>query len=119
LEAKSSTSRHGEGVANDDDNTAPTIVFEVAYTQTSRNLATRGSTTHLPHHGAGVLVLVIDIIHERNTCPRKLHSVTWSHWEDVGAYGVVTKQDDDEVNELRERKHGEDDALHVLRLSLH
>jgi hypothetical protein len=108
--------KDGEGVVNDDDNTTPTIVFEISYTQTSRNLAKEAARHICLTMGWVLLVVAIDIIHERNTRPRKLHSVTWSHWEeDVRAHGVVTKQDEEEVNEVHaERRHGEDDTLHVL-----
>jgi len=84
--------------------------------QTSRNLAEEAAWHICLTMGWVLLVVTIDIIHEPNTRPRKLHSVTWPHWEeDVGAYGMVTKQDDEEVNEVRaERRQGEDNTLHVL-----
>ena len=108
--------KDGEGVVNDDDNTTPTVAYEVAYTQTSCNLVEEAARHICLTMGRVLLVVAIDIIHEWNTHPRKLHSMTWSHWkEDVRAYGVVMKQDEEEVNEVHaERRHGEDDTLHVL-----
>jgi len=108
--------RDGKGAANDDDNTTPTIVFEVAYTQTSRNLAEEAARHICLTMGRVLLVVAINIIHKLNTSPRELESVTWSHWEeDVGGYSVVTEQNDEEVNEVHaERRHGEDDTLYVL-----
>lgn len=110
-------SKAGEGLSDDDedaalDATTPTIVFEVAY-KTSRNLAIEAARHICLTMGRVLLVVAINIIHEPNTHPRKIKSVTWSHWEeDIGARGVVIKQDGEEVNEIRaERTHSEDDVI--------
>ena len=64
--------------------------------------------------GRVLLVVTIDVIHKANS--RELELVTWSHWEeDVQSYCVVTKQDDEEVNEVcAERCEGQNDELYVL-----
>jgi len=77
--------RDGDGVAIDDDNTTPTITFEVAHTQPTRN--TRGV----------LLVVAVDLVHNSESNPKP---VTWSHWEaDVRSYRVVKDRDDHKVDD--------------------
>jgi hypothetical protein len=81
------------------DNTTPTIVFEVAYTQPTRSVVLEAARHICLTRGQVQLVVAIDIIHEANTKPRKLKSVTWSHWEeDVLSYHEVK---DGVVDDLR------------------
>jgi hypothetical protein len=84
------------------DNTTPTIVFEVAYTQPTRSVVLEAARHICLTRGQVQLVVAIDIIHEANTKPRKLKSVTWSHWEeDVLSYHEVKVGDEGEVDDLR------------------
>jgi hypothetical protein len=95
---------------------APTVVFEAASTRSSRNLAMEAARHICLTLGLVKLVVTINIVLQPNTFPRKLQSVTWSHWEeDFSAFCVVPKQDSQEINVIREeRRHEEDDSLHVL-----
>ncbi|KAH8985703.1 hypothetical protein EDB92DRAFT_1345699 [Lactarius akahatsu] len=105
--------------SDDMDNSTPTIVFEVTYGQSTRCLALEAARHICLTMGQILLVIAIDITHEPNTRPKKLQSVTWSHWEqDVHAHAVITKQDGDRVNEVEaERSPGED--LSLPQLSKH
>lgn len=94
------------------DNSIPTIVFEVTYGQSTRYLALEAARHIRLMMGQILLVVAIDITHEPNTRPKKLQSVTWSHWEeDVKAHAVITKQDGDRVYEVEAERSPEEDPL--------
>ncbi|KAH8997671.1 hypothetical protein EDB86DRAFT_2914280 [Lactarius hatsudake] len=86
----------------------PTIVFEAIYGQSTRCLASEAARHICLTMGQVLLVIAIDITHEPNTRPKKLQSVTWSHWEeDIEAHAVITKQVGDRVYEVEaERSPG-------------
>lgn len=109
--------RGRRGATADIDTSTPTIVFEVAYTQTSQSLAIESARHICLTMGQVLLVVAIDIVHEPRgrTEPRVLRSVTWSHWEeDISAHRKV-KSRGAELNVVHaERLSGEDDAIHCL-----
>ncbi|KAH9060368.1 hypothetical protein EDB83DRAFT_2552254 [Lactarius deliciosus] len=90
------------------DSGIPTIVFEATYGQSTRCLASEAARHICLTMGQVLLVVAIDITHEPNTRPKKLQSVTWSHWEeDIKAQSEITKQDGDRVYEVEaERSPG-------------
>ncbi|KAH9038096.1 hypothetical protein EDB85DRAFT_1888153 [Lactarius pseudohatsudake] len=59
----------------------PTIAFEVGYSQRRLSLAKKAAQYICLTLGNVLLVIAIDIVHVPNCRPRKLKSVTWSHWE--------------------------------------
>lgn len=95
---------------------APTVVFEAASTRYSRNLAMEAARHICLTAGLIQLVVTINIVLQPNTYPTKLQSVTWSHWEeDVSAFCLVSKEDSQEINVIREeRRHEEGDSLQVF-----
>jgi hypothetical protein len=91
------------GDANAVDNSTPTIVFEVAYTQSSRKLAIEAARHICLSFGRVLLVVAIDITHRSSDSrsPRRhLQSVTWSHWEeDIGSReDNISAEDTRDVN---------------------
>jgi hypothetical protein len=79
-----------------------------------RSLATEAARLICLTTGRVFLVVTIDIIHVPNSHPKKLQSVTWSHWEeDLEAHRVVPKQDDEILNKVF-RSDGQDDTTYVL-----
>lgn len=98
------------------DSCIPTIVFEVAYTQSSRDLAENAARHICLTLGQVLLVVAIDIIRTKDE-PKRLFSVTWSHWEeDVNARKlIVPNLDNGDDNMVRaEREGDEDDEEHIL-----
>jgi hypothetical protein len=88
-----------------DDITTPTVVFEVAYTQSTHDVSLEAARHICLTGGDVLLVVVIDIGHERGSDPRELKSVTWSHWEeDLDGYGPIEDADADDVNVVRANK---------------
>ncbi|KIM85872.1 hypothetical protein PILCRDRAFT_4992 [Piloderma croceum F 1598] len=69
------------GVSNDQDSSTPTVVFEVAYSQTTRSVVQEAARHICLTRGEVQLVVAIDIAHKTGTRRRELESVTWSHWE--------------------------------------
>lgn len=94
-----------------DDITTPTVVFEVAYTQSTRDVSLEAARHICLTGGDVLLVVVIDIEHERGSDPRELKSVTWSHWEeDLNGYGPIEDADSDDVNVVcADRGEGEEE----------
>jgi hypothetical protein len=86
-------------------------VFEVAYTQSTRDVSLEAARHICLTGGDVLLVVVINIGHERGSNPRELKSVTWSHWEeDVDGYGPIEDVDDDDVNVVcADREEGEEE----------
>lgn len=108
--------KDGGGDTIDDDTTTPTIVFEIAYTQTTRSVVLE-ATRHICLTGGEVLlVIAIDIVHKKNMKPRELESVTWSHWEeDIDSFDEVKNPDDYEINNVSpDRGEGDNDEDYVL-----
>lgn len=64
-----------------DDNTLPTILWEVAYSQGERKLALDAGRVICLTQGGVQLVVVINITHKKDSSPKSLQSVTWAHWE--------------------------------------
>jgi hypothetical protein len=98
------------------ENDVPTIVFEVAYTQSTRDVSFEAGRHICLTGGDILLVVVIDVKHKRGSKPRKLEAVTWSHWEEhVDSYRECMNEEGDEINVVRaEREAGEDEEEHVL-----
>jgi hypothetical protein len=102
--------------ARDLDNYIPTIIFEVAYTQSSRDLAETAAQHICLTLGQVLLVIAIDIIRTKVE-PKKIISVTWSHWEeDIKARRpIIPNVDSGDDNIVRaEREDGDIDEEHVL-----
>lgn len=107
--------KDGGGDTIDDDNTTPTIVFEIAYTQTTRSVVLEAARHICLTGGEVLLVIAIDIVHKTNTNPRELESVTWSHWEeDIGGFDEVKNPDDYEVNSIFPDRGDDNDEDYVL-----
>jgi hypothetical protein len=105
----------GGGVSDDQDSSTPTVVFEVAYTQHTRNVALEAARHICLTRGEVRLVVAIDIVHKRGVRPRELESVTWSHWEEDVLKCDVVEHEDDEVDEVYpERGDEENDEDYVL-----
>jgi hypothetical protein len=98
------------------ENAVPTIVFEVAYTQSARSVSFEAGRHICLTGGDVLLVVVIEVNHKRGSRPRQLETVTWSHWEeDVDSYRECVNEDGDEINVVHaEREEGEDEEEHVL-----
>jgi hypothetical protein len=104
--------RDGIGYTMCDDNTTPTIVFEVAYTQPSRSVSQEAARHICLTGGEILLVVVVNIEHKVNTNPRELMTVTWSYWEeDVDSYLVEDDAGDTDID--IQRDDGVDDTEYV------
>jgi hypothetical protein len=98
------------GVSDDQDSSTPTIVFEVAYSQSTRSLVREAARHICLTRGQVQLVVTIDIVHKRGTSPRELESVTWSHWEeDVLSHDVVEDYDD-ELDQVSSERGDEENS---------
>ena len=102
------------GVSDDQDSSTPTIVFEVAYSQSTRSVVREAARHICLTRGEVRLVVAIGIVHKKDIRLRELESVTWSHWEeDVLSHDVVEHEDDeDEVrSERRDEENSEEFVL--------
>jgi hypothetical protein len=98
------------GVSDDQDSSTPTIAFEVTYSQSTRSVVEEAARHIFLTRGQVQLVVAIDIVHEKETRPRKLESVTWSHWEeDVLSHDVV-EDDDNVVDEVFSEREDEENS---------
>lgn len=98
------------GVSDDQDSSTPTIVFEVAYSQSTRSVVREAARHICLTRGEVRLVVAIDIVHKKEIRPRELESVTWSHWEeDVLSHDVV-EHEDDEVDQVRSERGDEENS---------
>jgi hypothetical protein len=70
------------------DNTTPTVVWEVAYSETERKLALDAARHICLSLGLVQLVVAVKIEH-CDSFPKRLERVTWSHWELVDAEPVA------------------------------
>ena len=108
----------GAGDTIHDDNTTPTIVFEVAYTQATRSVVLQAARHICLTGGEVLLVVVIDLVHKAGSNPRELESVTWSHWEEdiLNSYMESRDSDDDSKtnNTDMERDDGENETDYIL-----
>ncbi|KAH8993096.1 hypothetical protein EDB83DRAFT_2534734 [Lactarius deliciosus] len=64
------------------DHSVPTIAFEVGFSQSRDKLMKKAAQLICLTAGHILLVIAIDIVHVPNSCPRRLKSVIWSHWEE-------------------------------------
>lgn len=95
------------------DSTHPTVVFEMAYSQSAQSLATAAARHICLTMGRILLVVAIKVSLEPKSHPRKIKSIVWSHWEeDIIAHRFVPKQEGNPVDEVHaERAHGENDDV--------
>lgn len=71
--------------------TKPTIVWEVAYSESASKLALDCARHLCLSRGQVRLAVAVDIVHQdKSSRPRILKSVTWSHWEiDLNSWSPV------------------------------
>jgi hypothetical protein len=100
------------------ENDVPTIEFEVAYTQSARDVSFEAGRHICLTGGDILLIVVIDVKHKWGSKPRKLEAVTWSHWEEhVDSYREYVDEEGDESIVVRaEREAGEHEEEHVLMI---
>jgi hypothetical protein len=80
---------------NDTTDLRPTVAWEVGYSEGEKKLALDAARLLCLSHGMVRLVVTIKIAHKRNTQPRELARVTWSHWEvDPDALELVKDSND-------------------------
>jgi len=93
-----------ESEADKDDNSTPTVVWEVGYSENVKKLALDAARHICLTRGRVLLVITIDIIHEDNRVnggSRRLKEVKWAHWEmDYSACQEVDDKWDGELNVL-------------------
>lgn len=106
-----------DGDTGDIDTSTPTIVFEVAYSQSSFDLAKEAARHICLTRGQVLLVIAIDIVHEPRLhgAPRVLRSVRWSHWEEDVMVHHPCRRQGARLNVVSaERNPGENDDVHCL-----
>jgi hypothetical protein len=106
-----------ENEADKDDNSTPTVVWEVTYYgETSTKLALDAAHHICLTRGRVLLVVTVDIVHEDNkdkNMPRKLKEVTWAHWEmDFDSCKEVKVEWDGELNVLHPDRDVDEDFVH-------
>ena len=107
--------KDGGGVSDDQDNSTPTVVFEVAYSQDTRSVVEEAARHICLTRGEVQLVVAIDIVHKTGTKPRELESVTWSHWEEDVLSCDVVEHEDDEMDKVHpDRGDEENNEDYVL-----